>query len=75
MPSIKTTPDTEEKIKILSRDSQYDLAWRLLRVPGLGPVMLERILDLRRGGMRLRSLECLGKQTKLLQKAYEYVTF
>ena len=47
----------------------------LLRVPGLGQVAGERILDLRRSGVRLRSITDLGRQTKLLKKAQNYLTF
>lgn len=50
-------------------------AYRLLRVPGLGQVMVNRILAFRRAGVRIRSLEDLGKQTKLLKKAEQYLSF
>ncbi|MBN1794836.1 MAG: helix-hairpin-helix domain-containing protein [Candidatus Omnitrophica bacterium] len=49
--------------------------YQLLRVPGLGIVTVERILEFRRTGSRIRSLDDLGKQTKLLQKARGYITF
>jgi predicted DNA-binding helix-hairpin-helix protein len=48
---------------------------RLLRVPGLGQVVVDRILAFRERGSRLRSMEDVGKQTKLLKKASQYVTF
>jgi predicted DNA-binding helix-hairpin-helix protein len=55
----------------VNRDDKY----RLLRVPGVGMVMVDRILGLRQKGSKVRSLEDLGKQTKLLKKAQGYVTF
>jgi len=76
--------DTAEKLTILSRDSQYDLACacgtqadehRLLRVPGLGQVTVERILAFRQNKTGIRSLEDLGRQNKLFMKAGQYVTF
>lgn len=48
---------------------------RLLRVPGLGQVMVERILAARNSGIRIRSLADLGKETKILAKAKNYVIF
>ena len=48
--------------------------WQLLRVPGLGPVTVGRILDGRRSS-RLRSLADLGKVGKRLGKAAAFVTF
>ena len=55
----------------VNRDDKY----RLLRVPGFGTVMADQILALREKGSKVRTLEDLGKQTKLLQKAQSYVTF
>jgi predicted DNA-binding helix-hairpin-helix protein len=52
-----------------------DEGLRLLRVPGLGQVMVERILALRKNGTRIRSLEDLGRQNKVIKKAGQYVTF
>jgi predicted DNA-binding helix-hairpin-helix protein len=52
-----------------------DDAYRLLRIPGLGQVSVERILDFRKESTKIRSLKDLGKQTKLLIKAAHYVTF
>jgi hypothetical protein len=37
--------------------------------------MVDKILGLREKGDKLRTLEDLGKQTKLLKKAQGYVTF
>ena len=47
----------------------------LLRVPGLGPVTVRRILEIRRGGGRLRRLEDLGRPGNRLRKAAGYVKF
>ncbi|MDD5573649.1 MAG: radical SAM protein, partial [Candidatus Omnitrophica bacterium] len=48
---------------------------RLLRVPGLGQIMVERILASRTAGIRVRSLADVGRRTKVLAKAEPYVTF
>ncbi len=48
---------------------------RLLRVPGIGEVMAERILQAREEGTRLRSLNKLGRRNKLLEKAAKYIVF
>jgi predicted DNA-binding helix-hairpin-helix protein len=55
----------------INRDDKY----RLLRVPGLGQVMVERILELRKNGIRIRSLENLAKQNKVIKRAQAYITF
>lgn len=55
----------------INKDDRY----RLLRVPGLGQVMVERILALRKEGTKIRSLDNLGKRNKLLLKAAQYVAF
>jgi predicted DNA-binding helix-hairpin-helix protein len=47
----------------------------LLRVPGLGPVTVGRILDLRRGRGRIGSIEQLGRPSPRLRKAERYVEF
>jgi len=49
--------------------------YRLLRVPGLGQVMIGRILASRKNGTKLRSLEGLGRYNKLIKKAEQYVAF
>jgi len=49
--------------------------YELLRVPGFGPVTVTRILQLRRGGARIGSIEYLGKRGKRLRNAEKYVTF
>jgi predicted DNA-binding helix-hairpin-helix protein len=48
---------------------------RLLRVPGLGHVAVERILSLRKNGARVGSIENLGRRTKLLMRAEQYLVF
>ena len=48
---------------------------RLLRVPGLGQVMVDRIMACREEGVRIRSLGDLGKLTKVLKKAGPSLTF
>lgn len=55
----------------INNDDKY----RLLRVPGLGQVMVARILEFRRNGIKIKSLFDLGRQNKLLRKAGAYVTF
>lgn len=48
---------------------------RLLRVPGLGPVMVDRITGLRNQGIKIKSLNQIGRQNKLLKKAEQYLVF
>ena len=48
---------------------------RLLRVPGLGQVMTERILALRKEGVKIRSLRELAKANKVIEKAVPYLVF
>jgi len=55
----------------INKDDKY----RLLRVPGLGQVMVERIICARSNGIKLRSLEDLGKLNKIIRKAQGYVIF
>ncbi len=50
-------------------------ASRLLRVPGLGLTAVERIMQLRREGVRLRSLATAVKRGKILEQAEKYVVF
>ncbi|MDD5174356.1 MAG: helix-hairpin-helix domain-containing protein [Candidatus Omnitrophica bacterium] len=47
----------------------------LLRVPGLGQVVISRILMLREDGTKICSLEDLGRVNKTLRKAQEYITY
>ncbi len=46
----------------------------LLRVPGLGPVTVKRILEQRKAG-RIRHIEDVGKVGVRLKKAKQYLTF
>ncbi len=48
--------------------------WDLLKVPGLGPTTVKRIIE-RRKQHRLTSIQDVGKVGALLKKAAEYVTF
>ncbi len=48
---------------------------RLLRVPGIGQMMAERIMAFRESGARIRSLEDLGRQNKVINKALGYIIF
>lgn len=48
---------------------------RMLRVPGLGQVMVARVLAFRKEGVRIRSLNDLGKLTKVLKKAAPHLVF
>lgn len=52
-----------------------DDKYRLLRVPGIGEILAERILAFRESGVNIRSLETIAKQDKLLKKALQYVVF
>lgn len=49
--------------------------FELLRVPGLGPVTVNRILRIRKDGGKIRSMDALGTVGKRLGKAREYVKF
>ncbi len=48
--------------------------FELLRVPGLGPVAVNRILEVRRQ-CRISRIETIGRPTKLLNKAKAYLKF
>jgi len=48
--------------------------WQLLRVPGLGPVTADKILQRRRTA-RLGRIEHIGKVGVRLRKAQDYITF
>jgi predicted DNA-binding helix-hairpin-helix protein len=54
----------------VNRASKYEL----LRVPGLGQITVERILDQRKTS-RIKTLSDVGKPTKRLTKANEYLAF
>jgi predicted DNA-binding helix-hairpin-helix protein len=47
----------------------------LLRVPGLGPVTVKRIIESRHEHGRLRSIEDVGRPGKRLRKAERYLVF
>jgi predicted DNA-binding helix-hairpin-helix protein len=47
----------------------------LLRVPGLGPTTVDRILEIRKGGGRLSSIESLGRPNVRLRAAATYLKF
>jgi predicted DNA-binding helix-hairpin-helix protein len=55
----------------LNRANKYSL----LRVPGLGQIVTERILTFRQNGVKVHALADLGKLTKTLKKAEKYVVF
>ena len=48
--------------------------YQLLRIPGLGPITVNRILKMRKEG-RISSIESIGKFTALLKKAEKYMRF
>ena len=49
--------------------------YKLLRVPGFGPVTVNKILGFRKNGSKIRSLRDLGKPNKRLEKAAHYIRF
>jgi predicted DNA-binding helix-hairpin-helix protein len=49
--------------------------YELLRVPGFGPVTINTILEFRKNGKRIRSIEDLGQPGKRLKKADRYIKF
>ncbi len=49
--------------------------YQLLRVPGLGPVTVNRILAARKKGNRIHSIRDIGKPGKRLQQAAGYLAF
>ncbi|NIA16738.1 MAG: radical SAM protein [Planctomycetes bacterium] len=46
----------------------------LLRVPGLGPITVRKILQMRKFG-QIRSIDDIGRETALLRKAQKYLYF
>ena len=56
-------------------DINRDEPGRLLRVPGIGQVMAERIRAVRNAGGKIRALSDLGRLTRTLKKAEHYVVF
>ncbi len=55
----------------INRADRYEL----LRVPGLGPVSVKRILDTRKGGGKVRRLDKIGRMGKRLATAQGYLKF
>jgi len=47
----------------------------LLRVPGLGQIMVNRILAIRQAGSKINSFAALGKAGKVINKALPYLSF
>ncbi|MDY0095331.1 MAG: helix-hairpin-helix domain-containing protein [Candidatus Vecturithrix sp.] len=47
----------------------------LLRIPGLGPLSVERILAFRKIGKKIRTIRELGKPNKRLEKAAKYLIY
>lgn len=47
----------------------------LLRVPGLGPLTVDRILAFRKAGRKIRAIQDLGKPNKRLEKAANYLIY
>ena len=47
----------------------------LLRVPGLGLVLVERILNFRKNNVKLKTLSDLGRPNKILKKSLPYIVF
>lgn len=47
---------------------------QLIRIPGVGPGTVEKIIKMRMGGGRIRRIDDLGKVGKRLNKAREYVS-
>lgn len=56
-------------------DINRDDKMRLLRVPGLGHVTVDKIMALRSDGHKIRSLGQLGRLTRTLAKAAAYLEF
>jgi predicted DNA-binding helix-hairpin-helix protein len=48
---------------------------KLLRVPGLGLTLVERILNLRRDKTTIYSLDKLTRQKALVRKAAPYISY
>ncbi|MFC1621277.1 radical SAM protein [Candidatus Omnitrophota bacterium] len=49
--------------------------FQLLRIPGMGHIMAQKIISLRASNIKLRRMEDLGRPGKRLKKAAQYVTF
>ena len=73
--------DTDPKESWAKRNPQYfpvniNKASKdeLLRVPGLGQISVDRILELRKSA-KIKTISDIGKSTLLLKKATDYLTF
>lgn len=55
----------------INSDDKYSL----LRVPGLGEICVSKILAMRKSGVRIHSLNILGRPNKLLKKARRYISY
>jgi predicted DNA-binding helix-hairpin-helix protein len=73
--------DTDPKESWAKRNPQYfpvDINKaskdELLRVPGLGQITVDRILELRKSA-KIKTIDCLGKTTSRLNKANSYLAF
>jgi predicted DNA-binding helix-hairpin-helix protein len=73
--------DTDPKESWAKRNPQYFLVNinkaskdELLRVPGLGQITVERILELRKSA-KIKTISDLGKSTSRLTKANDYLVF
>lgn len=47
----------------------------LLRIPGFGPITVNRVLAFRKNGRKIHSLRDIGKPGKRLKKAAQYIRF
>ena len=54
----------------VNRASKFEL----LKVPGLGPITVNRILKMRKES-RIRKIEDVGRYNRRLEKAEKYLTF
>lgn len=59
--------------EVFPLDINHADKYELLRVPGLGPITVNRILKIRKNGGRVFSMENIGKPGKRLNKAKEYL--
>ncbi|MBN3039923.1 MAG: helix-hairpin-helix domain-containing protein [Candidatus Omnitrophica bacterium] len=54
-------------------DINKDDKSRLIRVPGIGQVMVERILAFRKQGVKIKTLQNLGQRKRLYKKSEKYL--
>lgn len=55
----------------INRADQY----QLLRVPGIGPITMRRIITLRKNGCRIRAIDDIGRTGKRLMAAQAFLRF